>query len=94
MKNREQVVKAMKVEQESKPNANTKNCYRGSSTQLYFPAFPRRITNYFHYHKDVTNTPEYPTPQSQYKQSLSSQKTTNSLLKILFPYKRSLENNE
>ena len=66
--NREQVISAMKVKQEAqegKPNANTKNCYRGSSTQLYFPAFPRRITNYFHYHKDIINTPEYPTPQSQ-----------------------------
>jgi len=43
---REQVIRAMKVKQESsasKPNANTKICYRGSSTQLYFPAFPRRI---------------------------------------------------
>ena len=64
----EQVLSAMKVKQgaqECKPNAKTENCYRGSSTQLYFPAFPRRITNHFHYHKDITNTPEYPTPQSQ-----------------------------
>ena len=38
---KEQVIRAMKVEQEiraSKPNANIENFLRGSSTQLYFPA--------------------------------------------------------
>jgi len=97
----EQVIVAMKVKQESrasKPNVNTKNCYRGSSTQLYFPAFPRRIANHFHYHKDITNTPEYPTPQSQVQAILLVVKRPQTLFcKTLFPYKnpcRTMSRNE
>ena len=88
--NVKQVIKAMKVELEvraSKPNANTENCYRGSSTQLYFPAFPEGFQ---------------PLPLSQrcYKSTgvpNSTISSTSSLLvvkrpqtfsfKILFPYK-------
>ena len=65
---KEQVIRAMKVKQESsasKPNANTENCYRGSSTQLYVPAFPRRILTTFTITKKLQITLEYPTPQSQ-----------------------------
>jgi len=63
-----QVKVAKKVKQESsasKPNANTENCYRGSSTQLYVPAFPRRILTTFTITKKLQITLEYPTPQSQ-----------------------------
>ena len=88
---REQVIRAMKVKQESsasKPNANTENCYRGSSTQLCFPAFPRRITNYFHYHKDPTKYTGVPNSTISSTINLWVVKRPQTFsFKILFPYK-------
>ena len=79
---REQVVRAMKVEQESsasKLNANTENCYRGSSTQLYFPAFPRRIPTTSTITKMLQIHRSTQLHNLKYNQSLSSQKTTSFL---------------
>ena len=78
---------------ESKPNAITRICYRGSSTQLYVPAFPRRILT-----TSLTQRSQLQWStqllQFQHNWILSSQKTTNSLFQISLPLQRSLENIE
>ena len=64
---REQVIRAMKVKQESSASKPTQTprivieVRAPSST----PRLPQKDSSYFHYHKVITITPEYPTPQSQ-----------------------------
>ena len=92
MMNMPMTIKTRSNCKESKPNANTRIWYRGSSTQLYVPAFPRRILTTFTITKiNYNGVPnsynfssiQYLSNQKDHKLSLSN---ISSLTKVLREY--------